>query len=224
MAKIKKSEATFCGSPLFFILQKPCLSVATRWKLKFDEARCLFIFIIYYSTFLSLQGDHYCACARKWCHFHIFPRLFKQKQKKIKKLWPKMTKIASRGSCLNKLFKEQKRPSGETSTELADSNLDKGRYSGKHTLQKSLVSGSDRENPSAQAALTPKNVRPYAKLVLLQAVWDKMWSLWVFRAAWDLDISWIESLLLPRFIAHIIESRCVDKPAGRAARPDHRPI
>ena len=30
--------------------------------------------------------------------FHIFPRAFKQK--KIKALWPKMTKIASRGSCL----------------------------------------------------------------------------------------------------------------------------
>ena len=37
----------------------------------------------------------------KWCHFSFFPRAFKQK--KIKALRPKMTKIASRGSCL-KLF------------------------------------------------------------------------------------------------------------------------
>ena len=51
-----------------------------------------------FSTFLRLQGDHHCACARKWCHFSFFPRAFKQK--KIKALRPKMTKIASRGSCL----------------------------------------------------------------------------------------------------------------------------
>ena len=31
--------------------------------LKFDEGRCLL------STFLRFQGDHYCACAQKWCHF-----------------------------------------------------------------------------------------------------------------------------------------------------------
>ena len=44
---------------------------------------------------LRLQGDHHCACAQKWCHFSFFPRAFKQK--KIKALRPKMTKIASRG-------------------------------------------------------------------------------------------------------------------------------
>ena len=49
-------------------------------------------------TLLHLQGDHHCACAQKWRHFSFFPRAFKQK--KIKALWPKMTKIASRGSCL----------------------------------------------------------------------------------------------------------------------------
>ena len=53
-----------------------------------DGARCPF------STFLGLQGDHQCACAQKWCLFSFFPRAFKQK--KIKALRPKMTKIASR--------------------------------------------------------------------------------------------------------------------------------
>ena len=66
-----------------------------QW-VKIDGARCPF------STFLRLQGDHHCACAQKWCHFSFFPRAFKQK--KIKALRPKMTKIASRGSCLNKIF------------------------------------------------------------------------------------------------------------------------
>ena len=46
-------------------------------------------------TFLRLQGDHHCACAQKWCHFSFFSRAFKQK--KIRALRPKMTKIASRG-------------------------------------------------------------------------------------------------------------------------------
>ena len=32
-----------------------------------------------FSTFLHLQGGHYCACAQKWCHFSYFPRPFKQK-------------------------------------------------------------------------------------------------------------------------------------------------
>ena len=50
---------------------------------------------------LRLQGDRHCACAQKWCHFSFFPRAFKQK--KIKALRPKMTKIASRGYCLKKI-------------------------------------------------------------------------------------------------------------------------
>ena len=49
---------------------------------------------------LRLQGDNQCARAQKWCHFSYFPRAFKQ-NKKIKALRPKMTKIASRGSCLD---------------------------------------------------------------------------------------------------------------------------
>ena len=49
-----------------------------------------------FSTFLRLQGDHHCACAQKWCHFSFFFKSFKQ----LKALRPKMTKIASRGSCL----------------------------------------------------------------------------------------------------------------------------
>ena len=52
----------------------------------------------FFSTFLRLQGDHHCACAQQWRHLSFFPRAFKQK--KIKALRPKMTKIASRGSCL----------------------------------------------------------------------------------------------------------------------------
>ena len=47
---------------------------------------------------LRLQDDHHCACAQKWCHFSYFPRAFKQK---IKALRPKITKKASKGSCLN---------------------------------------------------------------------------------------------------------------------------
>ena len=70
------------------------MSIANNKKVKFDGARCPF------STFLRLQGDHHCACAQKWCHFSFFSRAFKQK--KIKAVRPKMTKIASRGggSCL----------------------------------------------------------------------------------------------------------------------------
>ena len=62
--------------------------------LKFDEAKCLF------STCLSLQGDHHCTCAQKWCHFSCFPKSFQTNNNNNNELWPKMTKIASRGSCL----------------------------------------------------------------------------------------------------------------------------
>ena len=60
--------------------------------LKFDKARCLF------TTFLRLQGNHYCECAQKWCHFSYFLKTFQTK--KFKKLRPKMTKTASRGPAL----------------------------------------------------------------------------------------------------------------------------
>ena len=70
------------------------MSIAIIKKVKFDGARCPF------STFLRLQGDHHCACAQNWRHFSFFSRSF-QTKKKIKALRPKMTKIASRGSCLN---------------------------------------------------------------------------------------------------------------------------
>ena len=72
--------------PSSFILRKPFVSIAiNKKKVEFDGVRCLF------STFLRLQGDHHCACAQKWCHSSFFY---------IKALRPKMTKIASRGSCL----------------------------------------------------------------------------------------------------------------------------
>ena len=72
------------------------MSIAISKKVKFDGARCPF------STFLRLQGDHHCACAQKWCHFHFFQEL---SNKKIKALRRKMTKIASRGgSCLKLVY------------------------------------------------------------------------------------------------------------------------
>ena len=49
-------------------------------------------------TFSRRQGDHYCTCAEKWCHLSYFSKTFQKI--KIKKLRPKITKIASRGSCL----------------------------------------------------------------------------------------------------------------------------
>ena len=49
-----------------------------------------------FSTCLRLQGDTTAHAHKSGVIFHIFPRAFKQK-KKIKALWPKMTKIASRG-------------------------------------------------------------------------------------------------------------------------------
>ena len=95
LGKIKKSEASLCRSTLLlsFCENRFCLSQLIK-NVKFDEARCLF------STFLRLQGDHHCACAQKWCHFSFFFQELSNK-KKIKALRPKMTKIASRGSCLN---------------------------------------------------------------------------------------------------------------------------
>ena len=36
----------------------------------------------------------------------------------------------------------------------------------------------------------------------VRAVRDKLWLLWVCRAAWKLILWWMESLLLPHFIAH----------------------
>ena len=93
--KLKIWGKGFVDLPFFFHSAK-IVSVYRnlKKKVKFNGARCPF------STFLRLQGDHYCAYAQKWCHFHIFPRAFKQTKKKIKALRPKMTKIASRGSCL----------------------------------------------------------------------------------------------------------------------------
>ena len=72
------------------------MSIANSKKVKFDGARCPF------STFLSLQGDHHCACAQKWCHFWFFFKSFQTK--KFKAPRPKMTKIASRGFQLSKMF------------------------------------------------------------------------------------------------------------------------
>ena len=79
--------------PSSFILRKPFSSIAIRKKLNSTKRGAFF-------DNLRLQGDHYCACARKWCHFSYFSKTF-QTKKKFKKPRPKMTKIASRGSCLH---------------------------------------------------------------------------------------------------------------------------
>ena len=75
------------------------MSIAINKKVKFDGARYPF------STFLRLHGDHHCACAQNWRHFSFFSKSFKTK--KIKALRPKMTKIASRGSGLNRVHGAQ---------------------------------------------------------------------------------------------------------------------
>ena len=72
------------------------MSITINKKVKSDGARCPF------STFLRLQGDHHCACAQKLGQFSFFSRAFKQKN--IKSLRPKMTKIASRGPALTLLI------------------------------------------------------------------------------------------------------------------------
>ena len=60
------------------------MSIAISKKVKCDGARCPF------STFLSLQGDHHCACAQKWFHFSFFSRAFKQKKiKALRPIWLK---------------------------------------------------------------------------------------------------------------------------------------
>ena len=90
--------------PFSFILRKPFVSIAINKKVKFDGVRCPFL------IFLRLQGDHHCACAQKWYHFSFFSRAFKQK--KIKALRPKMTKIASRGGPALKLLEIEKKRLG----------------------------------------------------------------------------------------------------------------
>ena len=63
-------------------------------KAKFNRARCPF------STFCVSMVITTAHAHKSGAIFHIFPRAFKQK--KIKALRPKKTKIASRGSCLKK--------------------------------------------------------------------------------------------------------------------------
>ena len=58
--------------------------------LTFNGSMCLC------STFFSLEGDHHCACAQKWCNFSFFQDL----SNKSSSVRPIMTKIASRGPSL----------------------------------------------------------------------------------------------------------------------------
>ena len=66
-------------------------------------------------TFSPLQCDHCCTCAQKWCHFSYFPKPFKNK---FKKLRPKMTKIASRVSCLNCFYANYPTPENPICTQV----------------------------------------------------------------------------------------------------------
>ena len=93
-AKIKKSEATFCRSALLlsFCENRLCLSQLLK-KLNSTERGALFRHFCV-SKVITTAHAH-----KSGVIFHFFPRAFKQK--KIKALRPKMTKIASRGgSCL----------------------------------------------------------------------------------------------------------------------------
>ena len=88
--KIKKIEATFWKiCPSSFILRKPFSSNVIRKKVKFGKARCHFR-LFYVSKVITTAHAH-----KSGVIFHIFQDLSN------KNLRPKMTKIASRGSCLN---------------------------------------------------------------------------------------------------------------------------
>ena len=54
---------------------------------------------VFFRHFFCFQDDHFCACTRKWCDFSYFSKSFRTK-KSFKNIRPKMTKVASRGSCL----------------------------------------------------------------------------------------------------------------------------
>ena len=69
------------------------MSIAINKKVKFDGVRCFFRHFCV-STVITTAHAH-----KRGVILHFFSRAFKQK--KIKALRPKMTKIASRGSCLN---------------------------------------------------------------------------------------------------------------------------
>ena len=87
---MKYFEATFCRSALLFSFCENRFRLLRFIKKLNSTKRGAFFNI------LRLQGDHYCACPQKRCHFSYFSKTF-QTKKKIKKLWPKMTKIASGG-------------------------------------------------------------------------------------------------------------------------------
>ena len=98
-AKIKKSEARFCRSALLlsFCKNRSCLSQLIK-KLNSTERGALFRHFCV-SKMITTAHAH-----KSGVNFHIFPGAFKQ-TKKIKALRPKMTKIASRGSCLKHQFR-----------------------------------------------------------------------------------------------------------------------
>ena len=85
--------------PSSFVQRKPFVSIAINKKVQLDGERCPFrLFCV--SKVISTAHAH-----KSGVIFHNFPRAFKQK--KIKALRPKMTKIASRGSCLNSTTRRQ---------------------------------------------------------------------------------------------------------------------
>ena len=60
----------------------------------------------FFDNFASRRWSPLCMHTQKWCHFAFVFKSFQTK--KIKALRPKMTKIASRGSCLKKKTREKK--------------------------------------------------------------------------------------------------------------------
>ena len=91
-SKIKNSKASFCRSALLLLFceNRFCLSQLIE-KLNSTEQGALFRHF-WVSKVITTVHAH-----KSDVIFHIFTRAFKQK---IRALRPKMTKIASRGSCL----------------------------------------------------------------------------------------------------------------------------
>ena len=92
----------------------------------------------------------------------------------------------------------------------------------KHVLRGTFFQDMSVKTPLQHTSCSnTKNGRPFARHVVFRAVWDKMWLLWVSRAALKLVLSWIESLLLPRLIAHhwITMFRLVGRESSEASSP-----
>ena len=65
-------EAIDCRSALLLLLYETRFRLL-RFVKKLSSMKL-------FSTYLRLQGDHYCACAQKWCHFSYFSKAFQTKK------------------------------------------------------------------------------------------------------------------------------------------------